>query len=79
MVLDGPQVGRQGNAGTLPVHGRPRNYSRNAEEQFRRHGLPLLSAAKCIPGLDAVMPAIAGAGGVSVTAFLALDTAGSSL
>lgn len=59
--------------------GDPRNCSRNAKEKFRRHGLPLLSVAKFVPGLDAVMPPVAGAEGVSVAAFLAVDAAGSFL
>ncbi len=57
----------------------PRNCSRNAQEKFRRYGLPLLCLAKFLPGLDAVMPPLAGAEGASVTTFLALDTVGSFL
>ena len=59
--------------------GDPRHCSRNAQEKFRRHGLPLLSVAKFIPGLDAVMPPLAGAEGVPATAFFAIDAAGSFL
>ena len=55
----------------------PRTSARNAQGKFRRYGLPLLCVAKFLPGLDAVMPPLAGAEGVSVPAFLALDTVGS--
>ncbi|MGA7411850.1 MAG: rhodanese-like domain-containing protein, partial [Bryobacteraceae bacterium] len=57
----------------------PRGCSKNAHEKFRRYGLPVLCVAKFLPGLDAVMPPLGGAEGVSVTAFLALDTVGSFL
>jgi membrane protein DedA with SNARE-associated domain len=57
----------------------PRNCSRNAEEKFRRYGLPVLCVAKFVPGLDAVMPPIGGAQGVAPARFLALDAIGSSL
>ena len=57
----------------------PRGCSKNAHEKFRRYGLPVLCVAKFLPGLDAVMPPLGGAEGVSVAAFLALDTVGSLL
>lgn len=57
----------------------PRNCSRNAQEKFRRYGLPVLCAAKFLPGLDAVMPPLSGAEGVPLRVFLALDTLGSFL
>ena len=57
----------------------PRRCSKNAHEQFRRHGLPVLCVAKFLPGLDAVMPPLGGAEGVPVISFLALDTVGSFL
>ena len=57
----------------------PRRCSREGREKFRRHGLPILLVAKFLPGVDLVMPPLAGAEGVSVPAFLALDTAGSAL
>jgi membrane protein DedA with SNARE-associated domain/rhodanese-related sulfurtransferase len=76
-------IGRRWGSKALRVlcrfTGDPRNCSRNAKEKFRRRGLPLLSVAKFIPGLDAVMPPLAGAEGVPVTAFVAVDTAGSFL
>ena len=57
----------------------PRRCSKNAHDKFRRNGLPVLCVAKFLPGLDAVMPPLCGAEGVSVSAFLALDTVGSFL
>ena len=57
----------------------PRSCSRDAQEKFRRYGLPVLCVAKFLPGLDAVMPPLGGAEGVSVTRFLAVDAVGSFL
>ena len=57
----------------------PRSCSRNAQEQFRRYGLPVLCVAKFLPGLDLLMPPLGGAQGVPAAAFLALDAAGSLL
>ena len=57
----------------------PRGCARNAHEKFGRHGLPLLCAAKFFPGLDGLMPPLAGAEGVSLKSFLAVDAAGSLL
>jgi membrane protein DedA with SNARE-associated domain/rhodanese-related sulfurtransferase len=57
----------------------PRSSSRNAQEKFRRYGLPLLCVAKFVPGLDALMPPLCGAEGVLLARFLALDAAGSFL
>ena len=56
----------------------PRACSQNAREQFRRYGLALLCVAKFFPGLDLVMPPLAGAEGVSLAVFLAFDTLGGS-
>ena len=55
----------------------PQRYSRNATAKFRRFGLPVLCVAKFLPGVDAFMPPLAGAEGVSPPAFFALDTVGS--
>jgi membrane protein DedA with SNARE-associated domain/rhodanese-related sulfurtransferase len=55
----------------------PRRCSRDAHDKFERYGLPLLCLAKFLPGLDGLLPPLAGAEGVSVTAFLALDAIGS--
>jgi membrane protein DedA with SNARE-associated domain/rhodanese-related sulfurtransferase len=57
----------------------PRRCSNNARKKFRRHGLPFLCVAKFVPGLDAVMPPLCGAEGVSLTGFFAFDTLGSFL
>jgi membrane protein DedA with SNARE-associated domain/rhodanese-related sulfurtransferase len=57
----------------------PRGCARNAHENFGRHGLPLLCVAKFLPGLDGLMPPLAGAEGVSLASFLAVDAAGSFL
>src|SRR5580704_11607565 len=55
----------------------PRGCSRDAHDKFRRYGLRLLCVAKFIPGLDGLMPPLAGAEAVSATSFLALDAIGS--
>jgi membrane protein DedA with SNARE-associated domain/rhodanese-related sulfurtransferase len=57
----------------------PRHCSTNAKAKFRRYGLALLCVAKFVPGMDAVMPPLAGVEAVPFTAFLALDTVGSLL
>jgi membrane protein DedA with SNARE-associated domain/rhodanese-related sulfurtransferase len=57
----------------------PRGCSKDARQKFRRYGLPVLCVAKFIPGLDAVMPPLAGAEGVPLARFLALDAVGSLL
>ena len=57
----------------------PRSCSKNAREKFRRYGLSVLCVAKFVPGLDAVMPPLSGAEGVSLAGFLALDAVGSFL
>ena len=55
----------------------PRRYSRDAHDKFRRHGLRLLYVAKFVPGIDALLPPLAGAEGASPAAFLAVDAIGS--
>jgi membrane protein DedA with SNARE-associated domain/rhodanese-related sulfurtransferase len=57
----------------------PRTCSSDAHHKFGRYGLPLLCVAKFVPGLDGLMPPLAGAEGVSFTGFLALDAVGSLL
>ena len=57
----------------------PRSCSNNARKKFRRHGLPVLCVSKFVPGLDALMPPLCGAEGVSLTGFFAFDTVGSLL
>lgn len=57
----------------------PRKWSRDAHDKFGRYGLPLLCLAKFFPGLDVLMPPLAGAEGVSLAGFFALDAVGSFL
>jgi len=57
----------------------PRKCSKNAQEKFRRYGLPVLCVSKFIPGLDGFMPPLAGAQGVPLARFLAADVVGSFL
>ena len=57
----------------------PRSCSGNARKKFRRYGLSILCVSKFVPGLDAVMPPLSGAEGVSLPRFLAFDAVGSSL
>jgi membrane protein DedA with SNARE-associated domain/rhodanese-related sulfurtransferase len=57
----------------------PRKCSRNAQEKFQRHGLPVLCVSKFIPGLDGLIPPLSGAQGVSAASFFAVDIVGSFL
>lgn len=57
----------------------PRSSSKNAREKFHRYGPSVLCVSKFIPGLDAVMPPLSGAEGVSLLGFLARDAVGSLL
>jgi membrane protein DedA with SNARE-associated domain/rhodanese-related sulfurtransferase len=57
----------------------PRRCSHNANEKFRRYGLPVLCIAKFFPGLDVVMPPLVGAQGAPLSGFLALDALGGFL
>jgi membrane protein DedA with SNARE-associated domain/rhodanese-related sulfurtransferase len=57
----------------------PQGCSKDAKRKFHRYGLPVLCVAKFVPGLDAVMPPLAGAEGVPLARFLALDAVGSLL
>jgi membrane protein DedA with SNARE-associated domain/rhodanese-related sulfurtransferase len=57
----------------------PREGARRAREKFHRYGLFVLCVAKFIPGLDGLLPPLAGAEGVSLTCFLALDLLGGFL
>jgi membrane protein DedA with SNARE-associated domain/rhodanese-related sulfurtransferase len=57
----------------------PREGARNAREKFHRYGLFVLCVAKFFPGLDGLMPPLAGAEGVSLPLFLALDLLGGFL
>ena len=57
----------------------PRRCAENAHRKFRHYGLPVLYVAKFLPGLDGLLPPLAGAEGVPFLRFLALDGAGSLL
>jgi membrane protein DedA with SNARE-associated domain/rhodanese-related sulfurtransferase len=57
----------------------PRSCSDNAHEKFQRYGLAVLCVAKFVPGLNLVMPPLAGAEGASLSAFLPLDLLGGFL
>jgi len=57
----------------------PRKCSKNAQEKFRRYGLPVLCVSKFVPGLDGFIPPLSGAQGVSLARFLAVDAVGSFL
>jgi membrane protein DedA with SNARE-associated domain/rhodanese-related sulfurtransferase len=57
----------------------PRGHAENAHQKFRRFGMPLLCVAKFFPGFDGLIPPLAGAEGVSLAGFLALDAVGSLL
>jgi membrane protein DedA with SNARE-associated domain len=54
-------------------------HDRRAKETFARYGPPLLLLCKFVPGLDAVVPPMAGASRTSRLRFLALETAGAGL
>lgn len=57
----------------------PRECARNARKKFHHYGLFVLCVAKFFPGLDGLMPPLAGAEGVSLPRFLALDLLGGFL
>ncbi len=57
----------------------PDAHDRRAKETFTRYGPPLLLLCKFVPGLDAVVPPMAGASRTSRLRFLALETAGAGL
>lgn len=57
----------------------PDAHDRRAKETFARYGPPLLLLCKFVPGLDAVVPPMAGASRTSRLRFLALETTGASL
>jgi membrane protein DedA with SNARE-associated domain/rhodanese-related sulfurtransferase len=75
--------GRRWGSGALGLLCRfnadPRRCSQDAHEKFQRHGLPVLCVAKFIPGLNLVMPPLAGAEGASLSAFVPLDILGGLL
>ena len=57
----------------------PDAHDRRAKETFARYGPPLLVLAKFVPGLDAVMPPLAGTSRTSRLRFLAFDAVGAGL
>ena len=57
----------------------PDVHDRRAKETFARYGPPLLLLCKFVPGLDAVVPPLAGASGTSRFRFLAFDAVGAGL
>src|SRR5882672_11110451 len=74
-------VGRRGGQRVLRLFCRL-SLARNScvgrtKNLFARHGLETLVAAKFLPGLGAVMPALAGALGMSTSRFLFCDGLGS--
>ena len=57
----------------------PDAQDRRAKETFARYGLPLIVLAKFVPGLDAVVPPMAGTSRTSRLRFLAFESAGAGL
>lgn len=57
----------------------PQAADRRSREMFAQHGPPLLVLDKFVPGLDAVVPPLAGTSGTGRLRFLALETVGASL
>src|ERR1035438_3943058 len=55
----------------------PRGCAETAHRKFSRYGLPVLFVAKFLPGLDGLLPPLAGAEGVPFPSFFSLDAAGS--
>ena len=53
--------------------------SKNAHTTFRRYGLAVLCVAKFLPGVNAVLPPLVAAEGVSITGFFGFDAVGSLL
>ena len=57
----------------------PAVHDRRAKETFARYGPPLLVLAKFVPGLDAVVPPLAGTSRTSRSRFLAFDALGATI
>jgi membrane protein DedA with SNARE-associated domain len=57
----------------------PDAHDRRAKETFARYGPPMLLLCKFVPGLDAVVPPMAGTSRTGRLRFLALETAGAGL
>jgi membrane protein DedA with SNARE-associated domain len=73
---------RQGNRVLHFIHRLARDpdaHDRRAKKTFARYGLALVVLAKFVPGLDAVVPPLAGTSRTSRLRFLACDAVGASL
>lgn len=57
----------------------PESADRRAKKMFARHGHRLLVLDKFVPGLDAVVPPLAGTSGTGRLRFLTFETVGASL
>jgi rhodanese-related sulfurtransferase len=57
----------------------PRSCSRKARDKFDHYGIGVLCVSKFVPGLDGLMPPLAGAEGVWLPRFLVFDLIGSFL
>jgi len=57
----------------------PKAADRKSRKLFAKHGPPLLVLDKFVPGLDAVVPPLAGSSGTGRFRFLALETFGAIL
>ena len=57
----------------------PQMSSKKAHEKFRRYGLAVLCVAKFLPGVNAALPPLVAAEGVSITGFFGCDAVGSFL
>jgi len=57
----------------------PEAADRKSKQMFARHGAQLLVLDKFVPGLDAVVPPLAGTSGTSRLHFLTFETVGASL
>src|SRR5581483_3697961 len=57
----------------------PEAADRKSRELFAKHGPPILVLDKFVPGLDAVVPPLAGTSGTPRFRFLAFETVGASL
>ena len=77
------EAGRRGGEKVLHFIHRitpdPEAHDRRAKRIFARYGPPLLLLCKFVPGLDAVVPPMAGISRTSRLRFLALETAGAAL
>jgi membrane protein DedA with SNARE-associated domain len=77
------EAGRRGGDKVLHVIHRfardPDYHDRRAKEIFARYGLQLLVLAKFVPGLDAVLPPLAGASRTGRIRFLVFDAVGAGL